>query len=735
MLSFVGLLAWADGAGPNDAAAAADLTVGIDSPAPFPEQSLVERTGVQALTELPERASDSVAYYTTTVTLLTYPYADCLLPPQSGVAGVSYSGLDWSCLSGAGPPVLQTYTSLVLSNDYLTVTLLPELGGRVYEMIFKPTGHNELYRNPVLKPAPWGPVEQGWWLAAGGIEWGFPTDEHGYEWGVPWHYQVISSTAGVTVALRDSEAITRPTLSVAVFLPADQAVLFVRPEIANPTADPVGVKYWTNAMLAPGATNAPSADLRFLFPGDQVVVHSTGDDTLPTDGELMDWPVHNGRDYARLGNWNQWLGFFEAPQAHGPYAGVYDAVADEGVLRVYPAELARGSKGFGLGWADPLPASLWTDDGSSYVEVHGGLAPTFWDTTTLLPGEVVSWTEAWYPLAGVGGVTAAGPEAALRLEAVAGGLALGLYTPAAHEDVQLYLWRDDCTVLEHWRLSHVDPAHPVRVTVPATELTPQELSLAALTSGGTRLGSVNPKDCLAPRATVDPLPPFVTSSTFSVTWRGDDDWSGVADYDVQYRAGTDGDWRDWLTGTLAISSTFVGIDGQTYFFRVRARDKAGNVGAFGAEAWGEAFTTVLLTPSPVLVTSRKLVATPSAVLGQPVAYTIRLSNTGNLTANSVALTDHLPATLVLVSGTFRAGDGDVPVASTAVITWRGALTPGHELRLTYALTGTSATTLGVPLTNVLWLVADDLPRLVRHAAVTYLYAVYMPLAIQDAFTP
>jgi hypothetical protein len=39
-----------------------------------------------------------------------------------------------------------------MENAYLRVTLLPELGGRVYQMIFKPTNHNEFYQNPVIKP-------------------------------------------------------------------------------------------------------------------------------------------------------------------------------------------------------------------------------------------------------------------------------------------------------------------------------------------------------------------------------------------------------------------------------------------------------------------------------------------------------------------------------------------------------------------------------------------------------
>jgi uncharacterized repeat protein (TIGR01451 family) len=675
----------------------------------------------------PTRAQGSAEIYTSTVTLSTYRYTACLGPAQTGVAGVPYQTLDWDCLHGAAPPLPQTYTLLVLSNDYLSVTLLPELGGRVYELIFKPSGHNELYRNPVLKPAPFGPPEMGWWLAAGGLEWGFPTDEHGYEWGLSWRYQVLKGAAGVTVTLRDSETLTRPTVAVAVHLPADRAALVVRPQIANLTTAAVNVKYWTNAMLAPGAANAPSADLRFLFPGDQVTVHSTGNDSLPPAGNLMGWPVYNGRDYSRLGNWEQWLGFFEAPQAHGPFAGVYDTIADEGVLRVYPAGVTRGSKGFAFGWNDPLPSNLWTDDGSAYVEVHGGLAPTFGDTVTLSPGQVVNWTEVWYPVTGMGGVSAADAEAALRLERVDDALAVGLYTPGAHEGVDLYLRRDDCTVVRHWRLPQVDPVHPVALTLQAGELTPEELSLVALAADGTLLGGVNPRDCSPPVVAVELLPFYVTTRTFTVTWRGEDVWSGVAAYDVQSRTGYEAQWSDWLTGSTTSSAPFSGTRGQTYFFRARARDGAGNLSAYDSEEWGQAFTSVLLTPSPVLVTSRKSAQPMVATPGQAVSYTVLLSNTGNLTATNVALTDHLPASLALVSGTLKADQGSLMLSPGGVITWRGMLPPSQERRLTFALTTTTATSLGVPLTNTARLLANGLAPLARQASVIYYYRLYLPL--------
>ncbi len=668
-------------------------------------------------------------FYTTSVTLSTYPYTACLEPARQGMAGVSYRPLDWSCLPSAGPPVSQTYELLVLSNDYLSVTLLPELGGRVYELIFKPSGHNELYRNPVLKPAPFGSPEQGWWMAVGGLEWGFPTDEHGYRWGVPWSYRVLTSTEGVTVTLSDSDAGTHPTVSVAVHLPRDRAALVIQPQLRNPTACEFGVKYWTNAMLAPGAANTPSASLRWLFAGQQVTVHSAGDADLPPVGQLMNWPIHNGRDYGLLGNWNSWLGFFEAPQAHGPFAGVYDAAADEGVLRVYPANVAQGSKGFAFGWQDPLPSSLWTDDGSAYVELHGGLEPTFWDTATLAPGQVVSWTEVWYPLAGIGGVSTANAEAALRLERVGGTLALGLYTPAAHQDVDLYLWSADCASLGHWKLEQVDPGRPVALSVPAGGREPAELILAAIADNAL-LGGVNPRDCAPPLAAIEPLPFYTTSPTFSVAWSGEDAWSGVAGYDVGFRVGITGHWNSWLTNTLALSSSFVGVDGQTYFFRVRARDQAGNVGAFQARA----FSSVLLTPAPVLVTWRKQAAPLRPALGQAVSYTVLVSNTGNLTASGLVLSDHLPATLALVSGTLKANGSSLLLPERTIV-WRGELPPGQGLRLTFALTATPATTLGASLTNTAWLAAQQVAPSSRQAAVAYYRRVYLALLSKNSLVP
>src|ERR1700730_12282638 len=39
----------------------------------------------------------------------------------------------------------RTFKTHVLENRYLKVTLLPEFGGRILSIIYKPTGHEQLY--------------------------------------------------------------------------------------------------------------------------------------------------------------------------------------------------------------------------------------------------------------------------------------------------------------------------------------------------------------------------------------------------------------------------------------------------------------------------------------------------------------------------------------------------------------------------------------------------------------
>lgn len=148
----------------------------------------------------------------------------------------------------------------------LKIRLLPDLGGRIYSVVFKPTGSNELYQNPVIKPSPWGPAEQGGWLSHRRHRWDLPVAEHGYAWGNSWGYitnRIDPSTASVTVFMPFEDHLRA---EVDVTLRSGEAAFTLQPRVVNPTDKAIDYQFWINALLAPGPANTVGPGLRFLFP-------------------------------------------------------------------------------------------------------------------------------------------------------------------------------------------------------------------------------------------------------------------------------------------------------------------------------------------------------------------------------------------------------------------------------------------------------------------------------------
>src|SRR5690242_2461095 len=87
----------------------------------------------------------------------------------------------------------RTFRTYVLENDYLKATLVPEFGGRVLSLIYKPTGHEQLYRTEVGVPygIKAGNFYYDWLMVLGGIFPTFPDAEHGKTWLKPWSFAVV----------------------------------------------------------------------------------------------------------------------------------------------------------------------------------------------------------------------------------------------------------------------------------------------------------------------------------------------------------------------------------------------------------------------------------------------------------------------------------------------------------------------------------------------------------------
>ncbi|HIP72029.1 MAG TPA: DUF5107 domain-containing protein, partial [Anaerolineae bacterium] len=252
---------------------------------------------------------------------------------------------------------------------------------------------------------------RGWWLAASGIEWAFPTDEHGLNEYRPWQYATQTLSNTVTITVSDVEDKTGMEVGVTLSLDADHTYVTINPWVKNDTVVPQDYQFWLNGMIALN-DNHVSPNTEFLVPADTVVIHSTNDSQIPGPHGLMDWPVYNGRTLSNYQNWTNYIGFF-APNPHDNFTGIYDHQVDQGIVRVMDRTVIPGHKFFGP--AD-LGPGLWTDDDSDYLEMwSSGVTPDFWTYVSLAAGETTSWTEKWYPVNGLGGVDTANEQAALRL--------------------------------------------------------------------------------------------------------------------------------------------------------------------------------------------------------------------------------------------------------------------------------------------------------------------------------
>jgi hypothetical protein len=93
---------------------------------------------------------------------------------------------------------------------------------------------------------------------------------------------------------------------------------------------------------------------------------------------------------------------------------------------------------------------------------------------------------------------------------------------------------------------------------------------------GTRADMVAPETWMYPASGVD-------SPQFTLEWGGTDhELSGIASYDVEIQE-NGGAWQPLVSGTTTTSTSYNGAYGDHYAFRSRARDNAGNLGAWPAK--------------------------------------------------------------------------------------------------------------------------------------------------------
>ena len=294
----------------------------------------------------------------------------------------------------------KTWKAVYLENEYLKVTVLPELGGHIYQIFDKTLNANILYSNPVMKYAM--VALRGAWVS-GGIEWNFP-DGHTLTTVAPIDYVTRTEPDGsAAVAVGDTERVQGMQWQVIMRLRPGRRVLETEVTLNNRRPVPGRYWYWSTA----GAPAAP--DIRFNYPMREAYPHAFW--------PVFKFPKEKGVDIGRFSEVPNFLSLF-ARDSKRDYFGVYYEKSDWGVVHVADHREMPGKKTWTWGtddngdiWVDKL-----TDGGEQYVEFQGGRFETQMEHQFIAPHRVEHFVEYWFGVNQMGGAwNEATRDAAMRV--------------------------------------------------------------------------------------------------------------------------------------------------------------------------------------------------------------------------------------------------------------------------------------------------------------------------------
>jgi len=414
------------------------------------------------------------------------------------------------------------YIALHLENEYLRITVLPELGGRVFSAVDKANGYDFVYHQHVVKPALIGML--GAWIS-GGIEWDV-FHHHRATTFMPVDYALRASPDGSgTIWVGEQERRQRMRWMVGMTLRPGRAVLDVTVRLINRTPLAETMLYWANV-----AVHADS-QYQAIFPPSVRIA------TFHGKGVFTTWPTgsgfyagavdYTGVDLSWWKNHPSPTSFF-AWNLQEDFSGGYDHGRDAGIVHVGDRHVLTGAKLWE--WGPGEAGRLWdsrilTDSDGPYAELMvGAYSDNQPDYSWFAPYGVREFTEHWYPVHGIGGFKNATLDGAINLEIAHDTATLAVYATSALRRARAVLRVGSRPLMDS--VVRLDPGHAFLVRVrlpPGTAATDVEGDL--LDADGTSLVRYRPAPPSAgpplPQPVRAPLPPADVASNDELIAIGD----------------------------------------------------------------------------------------------------------------------------------------------------------------------------------------------------------------------
>jgi tetratricopeptide (TPR) repeat protein len=391
------------------------------------------------------------------------------------------------------------YKMVRLENQFVRITVLPEVGGRLFEAIDKTNGYNFVYRQHVIKPALIGLI--GAWIS-GGIEWNIP-HHHRATSALPVQYKLEENADGSkTIWVGELEVRSRMRWAVGYTLRPGKSYLEASVRILNRT--PVVQTMLCFANLAVHVNDS----YQVIFPP------GTQFGTFHNKNQFTRYPIadghYNGADFTK-GVDISW--YKNHPVANSVFAwnydddffGGYDHGKQAGTMSIADHHVSPGKKFWT--WGNNASGRQWdhilTDDDGPYMELMAGsYSDNQPDYSWLQPGEVKSFQQYWYPFRAIGGARNATLEAAVNLDVTDGRARIGFHATAVHPHATVVLKAGETILLEE--KTAIGPAQPYTREVALPPGTDEYKLRVSLADGGRELVAYTPV-----RLTPEPMPKAV----------------------------------------------------------------------------------------------------------------------------------------------------------------------------------------------------------------------------------
>jgi hypothetical protein len=274
-------------------------------------------------------------------------------------------------------PIPKKYHFIVLENDHLKATICPNLGGKVFSMIHKPSGKEVLYVPDVIR---YTRILPRFYFVAGGIEVSFPIS-HSPSQNETVLYRIDRTNQRVYVTCGERELRFGMQWSVEYSLGWADNFLTERVIFYNPGTSAYPWMSWSNAALA----SAP--DTKYDFPKGTVLSHSSKLDTI-------DWERQGPRTESNI---REMTGYFWKTKDANAF-GAYTPSFGTGLYHIADEKIASGIKLWSYGVGDDSAwSTLSTARHQTYIEIQGGPIGDQSIKLEMQPKQTRWHVEYWFP--------------------------------------------------------------------------------------------------------------------------------------------------------------------------------------------------------------------------------------------------------------------------------------------------------------------------------------------------